>query len=348
MSVSLVCAVWIRSMESLKQELHTREKLEEKIQAKWGDLHGRLREQTFGERIELQKYKNPFLYSAILGVGLLLVMWFIGGSLLLVVLTFIVAVLAAYNGYYWYQAAESYTRKLNTLAYKLAFEVFGLKAKHFDTGSQQKADEDQKVTTALEESELLTERVERLDIGDVFETEFSGKILRVSELHATRTEGSGKHKQTVTVFKGLFVTYQLRTTLSGTTFISTEGDTRGYGHRSFWGAVTGKNAVEETLLESNEFERDLHVATSDGTEARYILTPDLMYDLHEWWKEHERNIRIVCKESECAMLFPDKDVKVSYFTTRQDLSFLKKYTESIIVPIWHVLLLLEEISERFR
>ena len=232
--------------------------------------------------------------------------------------------------------------------YEMVFKFFGLKATHFaDKNNPESVTKQNEVLWSLSLSELLTERKDKIHIGDVFLTTFTGNEMLVSELFATRNEGSGKNLRTVTVFKGLFTSFKLPKQLTGTTFISTEGDETGYGHRDFWGRIKGMEKVEETILEWNEFEKYLHVATTDGSEARYILTPDFMVDLYDWWKESKRNIRIVFRDSELYMLFPDTNITVKSTISSSNTKVLKKYAMTIITPIWHVLKLLDDVNKRF-
>lgn len=335
-------------MQSIKQSFPDETALYERLDAVWGDLSSKLYEETYGERMEMQKYHRPMWIFGVLTVALLLVIWLIKTDVITVVTAFIMAAFALYNGYYWYEAAASYGKKLNTHMYALVFRFFELKADYFgDDGDMVEANGDARVETLLKKSELITDRIDKTNVGDVFSAQYEGNELFVGEVHATRTEGSGKNRRTVEVFKGLFVEYTLGKTLSGTTFISTEGDERGFGHRNFWGRVTGKAQVEETELEWNAFEKDLHVATSDPTEARYILTPDLMQDLHDWWQDSKRNMRIVFKGNKMTLLFPDKKVQVAGLVTMLGKYELQEYAMTIIFPLWHVLRLLEDIDERF-
>jgi len=166
----------------------------------------------------------------------------------------------------------------------------------------------------------------------------------IKEIKTTRQERNGKSTRTVTVFQGTFIEVTLNKQLAGKTFISTEGDQMGMAHQSFWGKILGGNAIVETTLEWNEFENDLHVATNNGAEARYILTPNFMEDLHAWWLQNKENIRLVFKDNKMFMLLPDAQVKLGESTDKIDDEALLKYVLSVVRPLWRVGLLVEDLK----
>ncbi|MDC1205640.1 DUF3137 domain-containing protein [Candidatus Pacebacteria bacterium] len=325
--------------------------LKAKLDEMWNHLTEKLLHTTQQERIDIQAYGSRSLKALGVAIGFSLLLWvFTSGIVLLLgsLVSLIAGVFAARYILKWGSARSVYTAKLNILLYEMVFDFFDLKAQHYlNEDEPSTVAEQEKVLQILTHSELLTERTDKIKVGDVFATSYTGNNLLVSELFVTRTEGSGKNRRTVTVFKGLFTSFSIPKKLTGTTFISTEGDETGYGHRGFWNSIVGKSKVEETQLEWNEFEENLHVATTDGFEARYILTTDFMEDLYTWWKIAKRNIRIVFRDEAMHMLFPDKNIKVSFTTSRSDTAALKKYAMTIITPIWHVLMLLDDVNERF-
>lgn len=245
------------------------------------------------------------------------------------------------EGYQFITIYQAYTKRFDAEVYRMIFRVFELEA------TQTKIEKEAFIAE-LNDSELITETVHTHTVDDRVTTEYDGYALSVTELHATRTEGSGKNKRTVTVFKGVFVTHELPKTVEGETYISTEGDKHGFGHQSFWKKLTGRQDVEVTELEWNEFEKDLHVVTSNPTEARYILTPDFMHELHDWWRGSTRNIRISFKGNRCYVLFPDS--KISFGTAPLWITAerVENYAMTIATPLWHVFNLLDDVRTRFR
>ena len=97
-------------------------------------------------------------------------------------------------------------------------------------------------------------------------------------------------------------------------------------------------------MEWNEFEALLHVAATNPTEARYILTTDFMVELHDWWQEHKGNIRLSFIASRMYILFPDKGIKLKDTVPSLDESALRAYILSIAKPLLHVLHLVEKVK----
>ncbi len=194
----------------------------------------------------------------------------------------------------------------------------------------------------LTESKLLTERDMTVVADDIY-TLYGDNEVSVRELHATKVVQSGKNRHTIELFKGVFVIATLKKNFTGQTYISTEGDQSGFAHRDFWTAALGLTDVKETQLEWNDFENDLHVAATNPVEAREILTPDFMIDLHTWWTEHKTNIRIAFAGNKFYMLLPDTNIRISSSTTSTKLTEIKKYALSVARPLWRTLLLIEDI-----
>ncbi len=245
-------------------------------------------------------------------------------------------VAALFVGRDWFRAERALARKLNLALLPILNEVFSCQftwddATHY--GEETK--------TLFRESGLVTERVDTITVDDLYRC--STKYpLTFRELLATRQESDGKNSRTVTVFHGVLVTVLLPKTLMATTYVSTEGVKHGLAHKNFWSGVK-ERGIEETVLEWNDFEKDLHVASSDGTEARYILTPDFMADLYAWWQEGKENIRISFSGNQMLLLLPDRHVRVNFSTTATSPEKLSQYLMSIAKPIWRTLTLVEDV-----
>ncbi|MFW6210422.1 MAG: DUF3137 domain-containing protein [Patescibacteria group bacterium] len=203
------------------------------------------------------------------------------------------------------------------------------------------------VKDLLDHSELITEPRNHLVVDDIYSLSVDDRPLLLAELDVKHVTRRGKHTHMKKIFRGYFLTLELPRTLSGKTFVSTEGDKNGFAHKDFWDVVTG-NTVEETELEWNDFENLLHVASSDPTEARYILTPDFMQDLYAWWQEKPGNIRLAFIGQRLYLLFPDDGIRVSTTVPHIDPHEVQQYIESMAVPLLHVLHLLEDVEGRFR
>ena len=97
--------------------------------------------------------------------------------------------------------------------------------------------------------------------------------LELTEAKLTETRGSGKNRRTVTVFRGIFITFSVNKNFAGRTIVRKDRGAIGN-----W--FTDKfNKMENVTLEDPEFERRFEVYASDQVEARYMLTPSFMQRL---------------------------------------------------------------------
>lgn len=205
--------------------------------------------------------------------------------------------------------------------------------------------EGEAVQELLHESELITEPYNRITVDDMYQVTYDDSKVFLSELHVRHVQQRGKHRKVKEIFRGYFVVYDLARKLEGKTFISTDGDTKGFGHRSFWSGLSA-NAPRQTLLEWNEFEDLLHVATTNETEARYILTTDFMADLYDWWQDKPQNIRIAFLGQRMYVLFPDKQIRFKRTVKSLRTVELQAYAATILRPMLHVLHLIDDVPLR--
>jgi len=269
---------------------------------------------------------------------------------------------------------KAFHSAVNTFLYPLAFDIFGLQAERL-TETQKDADalhatlkkandsfwassirtlkvaqelstspEQDRVMTLLEDSELITEPRNLVVIDDLVTTSFDERALFFSELSVKHTTNTGKNSHTKDIFQGYFVSFDLKRPLAGKTFVSTEGDTAGFGHQSFF-STKQIERLAVTQLEWNDFEELLHVLTNDPTEARYILTPNFMLDLHDWWLDKKRTIRISFIDQKMYLLFPDTNIRIGETVKDVNTQQLQTYLESITIPLLHVLHLIEDIKQ---
>lgn len=198
----------------------------------------------------------------------------------------------------------------------------------------------------LNKSLLITEPRNTVRIEDTLEIDFYGRQLLVQEMNVTHVTGNGKTKLTKNIFKGYFVRLELKTKLNQVTFVSTDGDRNGFGNQSFlFNLNASKNKLAVTELEWNDFEKKLHVLTSDPVEARYILTPNFMLDLYQWWHQKNENIRVSFMDKAMCLLFPSGTIRINSTISRISDEELKEYVSSIATPLLHVLHLAEDVKE---
>jgi hypothetical protein len=107
------------------------------------------------------------------------------------------------------------------------------------------------------------------------EDEVRGRKNQVSysihEAKATRTEGSGKSRRTVTIFRGLIVRLDFNKNFRGHTVVVPDAESKG-----FFGESEERRSKQIVRLESADFENVFSVYGTDDQQARYLLTPKLM------------------------------------------------------------------------
>lgn len=204
---------------------------------------------------------------------------------------------------------------------------------------QTESKEKEIVLERLSHSLLITEPYNTTQVDLVLECTYEGVVCQVAELDVAQVTGSGKNRSVRQIFHGYFVEIPLTRPLEGKTFVTAEKDTTGFGHRS----LRGGGAVE-TVLEWNEFEELLHVATTNEVEARYILTPNFMTDLYTWWKEQAGEaIRVSFIGQRMYILFPDRTMKLRDSVAALTEEEVSVYAFSIARPFFHIAQLLEDV-----
>lgn len=244
-----------------------------------------------------------------------------------------------------YLKIKQFHRAVDKIMYKKAFAILGLSATHAEAEDGYSG----KINELLDHSELITEPRNTMTVDDVVISKTGHNTpLFFAELDARHETGSGKNRRVKKIFHGLFVSATLPKTLTAKTFVSTEGDRLGFGHKSFWKSLFVSGTPRETIFEWNDFEEKLHVATTDETEARYVLTPDFMATLYDWWKVRRGNIRVAFLADRMYILFPDRHMKLGSSVSSLDPYELKQYMKTIVGPLWHVGELLKLVEQRFR
>lgn len=233
--------------------------------------------------------------------------------------------------------------KLNNIVFPAVLDLFGLQGEWIQSQSGTELSTLQ--MDLLNDSLLLTNPKRKGTFEDTFEIDFFGRQLLIQELAATHL--SKATQPDGSMFNGYFVAFELKTTLSHVTFVTTDSDHFGFdGHQPFWSDLE-KTPIQSNMteLEWNDFENKLHVMTSDETEARYVLTPDFMADLYDWWKTKNQKIRIVFMDKRMYMLFPSSNIKIGRTINKLSEHELEQYVRSIATPLLHVFHLLEDVSE---
>lgn len=124
------------------------------------------------------------------------------------------------------------------------------------------------------EMDLFNKRCEQWKSEDEIEGRKNQVSYSLHEAKATRTEGSGKHRRTVTIFKGLIVRLDFNKNFAGRTIVipQSEGEMLG----GLFGESESRGRKEIVRLENADFENTFTVYATSDQEARYLLTPKLM------------------------------------------------------------------------
>jgi hypothetical protein len=264
-------------------------------------------------------------------------------SLIVLVLFFLLSLTSGFVFSRWNSINRKLNKILNPLIFEKVLQILGFTGNHVTEESVTEAE----IVNLLDHSELITETRNEYQIDDMVSAEFHGRSLFLSELAVKYVSSSGKKRSGRNVFHGFFVVHDLPRSLEGKTFITTEGDKKGFGNISWWRQkFRTKETPRETLLEWNDFENKLHVATTNEIEARYILTPDFMQELYNWWSERGGNIRISFLDNRLYLLYPDMHVKIGVSTAGFSEKNLKQYLLTVMRPVWHLQHLMKHAESR--
>jgi hypothetical protein len=122
--------------------------------------------------------------------------------------------------------------------------------------------------------DLFEKRAERLEAEDEICGRKNVVTYSLQEAKATRTEGSGKRRRTVVIFRGLVVRLDFNKHFKGHTVVVPDRESKILG--GLFGESESRRRKDIVRLENIDFERLFSVYSSDQQEARYLLTPKLM------------------------------------------------------------------------
>ncbi len=105
--------------------------------------------------------------------------------------------------------------------------------------------------------------------GDYVRGTYKNVAIELLEATMTETQGTGKNRRTVTVFKGLFITLEAPKKFKGKTIVRKDHGIMNWATNAF-------NKRERVKLEDPVFEKQFQVFADDQVEARYLLTTSFM------------------------------------------------------------------------
>ena len=163
--------------------------------------------------------------------------------------------------------------------------------------------------------DLFLRRVETWKAED----EVCGRKNAVSysllEGKATRTEGSGKNRRTVTIFRGLIVRLDFNKHFHGHTVVVPNSESQILG--GLLGESESRSSKDLCRMENVDFEEIFSVYSTNQQEARYVLTPKLM-ELIMRANQSFEGIRCSFHDSSVFVAIPSSDDRfnVSLFGSR--------------------------------
>lgn len=138
------------------------------------------------------------------------------------------------------------------------------------------------------------------------EDEIGGRKNLVSyslhEAKATHTEGSGKNRRTVTIFKGLIVRLDFNKNFAGHTVVIPDSEGKILG--GLFGESESRSRMQIVRLENVDFEKVFSVYSSNDQEARYLLTPKLMELVLETRALFNADVRLSFQENSLFLTIP--------------------------------------------
>lgn len=122
--------------------------------------------------------------------------------------------------------------------------------------------------------DLFEKRAEKLQSEDEVAGRKNAVSYSILEAKATRTEGSGKNRRTVIIFRGVIVRLDFNKHFHGHTVVVPDRESKVLG--GLFGEAESRRRKQLARMENVEFENAYSVYTTDQQEARYLLTPKLM------------------------------------------------------------------------
>jgi hypothetical protein len=124
------------------------------------------------------------------------------------------------------------------------------------------------------EMDLFEKTVEKWHAEDEVGGRKNVVTYSILEAKATATEGSGKNRRTVVVFKGSIVRLDFNKNFLGHTVVVPDSESKILG--GLFGESKSRRRKDICRLESVDFEKLYSVYGTDQQEARYLLTPKMM------------------------------------------------------------------------
>ncbi len=174
---------------------------------------------------------------------------------------------------------NSFKKKIKDKIYEKLFSLMDLK---YATKGEEYSLIASKIRNVCACSHIYN-RYDTINSDDIIFGNYGEMPFHISDSKITYETGSGKHRRTVTVFDGLFLSAKIGKKFKGETIIKTD----------HWGQAKEINGKKTVRLEDIEFEKAFEVYGTDQIESRYLLTTGFMNRLLEYKKKKKCAIEVV-------------------------------------------------------
>lgn len=185
--------------------------------------------------------------------------------------------------------------------------------------------------------DLFEKKTEKWNAEDEICGQKNTVTYSILEAKATRTEGSGKNRRTVTIFKGLIVRLDFNKNFRGHTVVVPDAESKILG--GLFGESESRKHKNICRMENVDFEKLFSVYGSDQQEARYLLTPKMMELIMEAQTHLGVQIRLSFHDNSMFLTVPQSadrfelalfGAKVSPETVVGDLAEVVKLAERLV------------------
>lgn len=210
---------------------------------------------------------------------------------------FLIVASVAVAGLFWHylgaEPAKAYRHHFKSTAFKHALRIVAPGMDYLPAGMISRQ--------LFEQSRLFPTSIDRYKGEDLFHGKVGATQISLSELHVQREEGSGKDKQTVTVFQGIFMIVDFHKHFRCSVTIEPDFAEAVFG---FLGRSLQGLSGNLIRLENPAFERAFKVRGSDPVEARYLLTPDMQERFLALRSDWSTDLRAAFRDSSLVLALP--------------------------------------------
>jgi len=192
------------------------------------------------------------------------------------------------------------------------------------------------VRDMLNESGLVTDKVTTIKVKNIY-TVFSEVDMRVHEIAFGQNDGQSRPKSTN--YTAVFIDVNLSQEAPTQTAFSTVGSKYGFAHDTFVKYLQ----TDKHFSPSKNTSEALAVFTADKDSVDADVSAELLQSLQEWGSEAKVNIRAMRTGSKLYILVPASKESITYTSTSTKQESIERYASLVAQPIWHALMLTEEV-----